>query len=69
MREYKSSPDRGERLTQILDRAIIDGYQRKNKASRDYPRQKQEKPPGPPIIQNATRAQIQQAQQLQKQRK
>lgn len=69
MREYKSSPDRGERLWQILNRAIIDSYRRKNKASRDYPRQKQEQPPGPPVIQNATRAQIQQAQQLKKQRK
>jgi hypothetical protein len=61
MREYKSQPDPGERMTEILDRAVIDPYRRKNKASRDYPRQKQERPAGPPIIQKATRKQIKQA--------
>jgi hypothetical protein len=61
MREYKSHPDPGECMTEILDRAVIDPYHRKNKASRDYPRQKQERPAGPPIIQKATRKQIKQA--------
>ena len=58
MREYKSRPDPGERLTELLDRAIIDPYQRKNKTSRDYPRKKQEQAAGPPTILTATRAQV-----------
>ena len=62
MREYKSRPDRGERLTELIDRAIIDPYQRKNKTSRDYPRKKQEQAAGPPAILTATRAQIRLAQ-------
>jgi len=57
MREYKSPPDAGERLEELLDRAIIDSYQRKNKTSRDYPCKKEEKAAGPPILLNATRAQ------------
>jgi hypothetical protein len=40
LREYKSRPDPGECLTELLDRAIIDPYVRQNKASRDYPRKK-----------------------------
>jgi hypothetical protein len=62
MREYKSRPDRGERLTELIDRAIIDPYQRKNKSSRDYPRKKQERAAGPPVILTATHAQIRLAQ-------
>jgi hypothetical protein len=64
MREYKSLPERGERLTALLDRAIIDPYQRKNKTSRDYPRKKQQTATGPPVIRNATRSQIIIAQQV-----
>ena len=64
MREYKSLPDPGERLTQLLDRALVDNYQRQNKASRNYPRRKQETTAGPPTICTATRAQIQLAQEL-----
>jgi len=64
MREYKSRPDPGERLTELLDRAIIDPYQRKNKTSRDYPRKKQEQAAGPPLIRIASRAQIRQAQEV-----
>lgn len=58
MREYKSPPDPGERLLQLLDRAILDDYQRRDKTSRDYPRKKHEPAAGPPIIQFATAAQI-----------
>ncbi|MBU4270568.1 MAG: hypothetical protein KKA28_01675, partial [Planctomycetes bacterium] len=47
--------DPGERMRQLIDRAIIDPYQRKNKASRDYPRKKQEQAAGPPILRKATR--------------
>jgi hypothetical protein len=64
MREYKSPPDPGERMRQLIDRAIIDPYKRKNKASRDYPRKKQEQAAGSPILRKATRAQVQQAMQV-----
>lgn len=58
MREYKSIPDRGESLTEWLDRAILDSYERTDKSSRDYPRKKQEKSAGPPVIQEATQTQV-----------
>jgi hypothetical protein len=64
MREYKSPPDPGERMMQLIDRAILDPYQRKNKTSRDYPRKKQEQAAGSPILRKATRAQVQQAMQV-----
>jgi IS4 transposase len=69
MREYKSRPDRGERLTELLDRAIIDPYKRKNKTSRDYPRKKQEQATGPPAILRATRSQIVIAEQVKAEQK
>jgi hypothetical protein len=62
MREYRCRPAPGERLTELLDQAIIDDYQRNNKASRDYPQKKQEQATGPPIIRNATRTQVELAQ-------
>lgn len=64
MREYKSPPDPGERMRQLIDRAIIDPYERRNKTSRDYPRKKQEQATGSPILRKATRAQVQQAMQV-----
>lgn len=64
MRAYKSQPDCGERLNEMLDRAIIDSYERKNKTSRDYPRKKEEKAAGPPIILKATRMQIRMAKEV-----
>jgi hypothetical protein len=69
MREYKSPADPGERMRQLIDRALIDPYQRKNKTSRDYPRKKQEQAAGPPIIRKATRAQVQQAIQVKREQK
>lgn len=69
IRQYNSDPDRGERLTELLDRAIIDAYQRKNKTSRDYPRKKQEQVAGPPTILKATRTQVRQAQELKAERR
>jgi IS4 transposase len=69
MREYKSRPERGERLTELIDRAIIDPYQRKSKTSRDYPRKKQEEPAGPPKIRRATKAQIAKAKQVKTEQK
>ena len=64
MREYKSHPDPAERLTKMLDRAIIDAYQRKNKTSRDYPRKKQEQAAGPPVILKANCTQVRLAQEV-----
>ena len=69
MREYKSPPDPGERMKQLIDRAIIDPYQRKNKTSRDYPRKKQEQAAGSPILRKATPAQVSQAIQVKREQK
>ena len=62
IREFRCRPARGERLTELIDQAIIDDYERINKASRDYPRKKQEQATGPPTIASATRTQVQWAQ-------
>lgn len=64
MREYRSPPDPGERMSELIDRAIIDPYKRKNKRSRDYPRKKQEQATGAPVVRKATRAQVKQAAQV-----
>jgi hypothetical protein len=69
MREYKSEPDPDERMNDRLDRAIIDPYVRKNKASRDYPRKKHEPGAGPPVILKATREQVRLAGQIKAQQK
>ena len=50
MREYKSPPDAGERLWQLLRRSVLDDYVRKNKSSRDYPQKKHEHAAGRPTI-------------------
>lgn len=68
LREYKSPPDPGDRLQDRLSRAVIDDYPRINKASRDYVRKKQHKPPGPPIIHSASKQQIEQAKRLRQKR-
>jgi len=64
MREYKSLPNPGERMWQLIDRAILDPYKRRNKTSRDYPRKKQEQAAGPPVLRKATRSQVQLAMQV-----
>lgn len=64
MRDYLHPTVRGERLCEQLRAAIIDSYQRRNKASRNYPRRKKAKPPGLPQLLLASRAQITQAAQL-----
>jgi hypothetical protein len=69
MREYKSPPDPGDRMKDLIDRAIIDPYERKNKASRDYSRKKQEQATGAPILRRATRAQVQRAAQVKREQK
>ena len=66
MREYRSRPDPGESLTELLLKAVIDDYERGSKASRDYPRKKQEAPPGPPKVFRATKKQILLAKQIKK---
>ena len=69
MREFKSRPDPGERMGQLIDRAVIDPYRRKNKAGRDYPRKKQEQATGAPLLRTATRAEVQQAMKVKREQK
>jgi hypothetical protein len=69
MREYKSAPDAGDRMKQLIDRALIDPYTRRNKTSRDFPLKKQEQSAGPPILRKATRVQVQLAMQLKREHK
>lgn len=64
MRDYRSPVEAGTRLANLIDRAIIDDYERKNKTSRDYPRQKQQRLARPPIISKATPAQRRKAKQV-----
>ena len=66
MRDYLHPTERNGRLCERLRRAIIDSYQRENKASRNYPQKKKERPPGPPKILNANRKQIELARKLKK---
>jgi hypothetical protein len=57
--------NRSGRLLSDLAAATKDQYVRKGeKATRDYPRKKREKPPGPPKIQSATMKECLQAKQL-----
>lgn len=55
----------GHMLHDLLALAVTDDYQRhSDKTTRNYPRKKTEKPPGPPKIKSAQRAEIRCAQQL-----
>lgn len=67
LREYKSDPDPGESLRELVLEAVIDPYRRKDKASRNYPRKKHEPAIGAPKIQQASKRQIDLAQQLRNQ--
>jgi hypothetical protein len=67
LREYKSVPDPGESLVELVGKAVIDSYERANKSSRDYPRKKQEQAAGAPKVRNATRAQINAAKEIRNQ--
>jgi DDE family transposase len=52
-------------LARALTTCQLDRYQRaSSKASRDYPRKKKQRPPGPPILQPPTKQQLQAAKQL-----
>jgi hypothetical protein len=61
LRDYRHPSERRCHLRDRLREAVIDSYVRKNKTSRDYPRKKQESPPGAPNFKLATKQQIQQA--------
>lgn len=64
MNEHKSVPGRGEDLRSRLKHALKDTYTRKSKASRNYPRKKQEKAAGPPLITVATKTQVKKARDI-----
>ena len=64
LRDYRLPSQQGYLLTDRLRNAVIDSYKRQNKASRDFPRKKQESPPGAPQLINASKDQIKQAKQL-----
>jgi hypothetical protein len=59
MRDYRWRPEPGEDLWSMLGEALLDTYVRHgSKASRNYPRKKQERPAGKPVIQLASREQV-----------
>lgn len=60
--DSKCRPEPGEALGELLSRAVIDPYQRRDKTSRDYPRKKYERPAGAPRILEASRMQRRRAQ-------
>ncbi len=64
LREYKSFPDPGESLVELLTAAVTDNYLRTNKRSRNHPRKKAHEPIKKPVITKATKSQVQYAQQL-----
>jgi hypothetical protein len=64
LREYRSLPDPGASLGDLLHKAVIDSYHRVNKSSRDYPRKKQSHAIGAPEIRRATQDQINAAREI-----
>jgi hypothetical protein len=64
MRAYRSVPEPGESLWERLGGAVIDGYTRREKARRDYPRKKREPAIGAPEIRPATPFEIELARQI-----
>lgn len=64
LKEYRSVPAPGESLWERLSVAVIDGYTRRNKASRDYPRKKREHAIGAPELRDATEVEIELARQI-----
>jgi hypothetical protein len=67
MRDYQHRKIRGESLCCLLRASVIDDYERENKTSRNYPRKKQESPPGAPQITPASQDQRELATILRKQ--
>jgi hypothetical protein len=64
LRGYKSPPDPGESLYEMVGKAVIDPYKRADKSSRDYPRKKQEQAAGAPEVRDATKAEIHAAKEI-----
>jgi len=65
MQDYRWRPDLGEDLASLLGQALIDSYTRQSsKTSRNYPRKKNEKPAGKPVIQPASREQVARVKEL-----
>ena len=65
MRYSQQRPDPGENLWVLLREATTDQYNRQSsKASRNYPRKKNEKPAGKPVLKMANRKQVRQAKEL-----
>ena len=64
LREYRSHPEPGEGLLDLLSKAVIDPYTRASKASRDYPCKKKGHAIGSPEIQEATEDQIKRAREI-----
>lgn len=54
LRDHLHPTDRGHRLCERLQRAVIDPYVRTNKESRNHPRKKKRPATGPPVILQAT---------------
>lgn len=64
LKEYRGVPAPGESLWDYVSVAVIDGYTRRNKASRDYPRKKREHAIGAPEVRDATEVEIKLARQI-----
>jgi len=63
MRDYLHPIEKKKSFCDLLREAVMDDYQRGDKTSREYPQKKHEKPPGKPIIRNATAQERQLAKQ------
>lgn len=63
-RDYLHPSDRRTTLRRQIGQALIDCYQRQNKTSRNYPRKKQERPAGKPVIKYARKTQTNLARRL-----
>jgi len=61
---HATPPDDEATLSGLLKLAFVDSYVRKDKSSRDYPRKKQDQPPGRPKILTATASQKRLARKL-----
>ena len=64
LRDYLHPADARQSLCALVRGAVIDDYQRRNKASRHKTRRKYDPPPGPPKIRTASHAQAQLAKHL-----
>jgi hypothetical protein len=64
LKEYRGVPAPGGSLWEHRSVAVIDGYRRQNKASREYPRKKREPAIGAPEIRDATEVEINLARQI-----